>query len=187
MSVVAINAFFYFNKYKKQKEIDRNPDSKYSICEALSATGLRAIRYFLELDREKIKEIVANDMDKKAVDCIEINAIKNNVDRELFKIQQEEASHLLYNNMKTYDIVDLDPYGSAMPLIDSALLSVKSGGLLCVTFTDMPVLCGIYGETTLYKYGTIPYKTSFCHEVIYYLIYLDGKENSTVFYIYLCR
>jgi len=41
--------------------------------------------------------------------------------------------------------------------------------MLCVTFTDMTVLCGNYPETTYYKYGTIPYKTPYCHEVILYL------------------
>jgi tRNA (guanine26-N2/guanine27-N2)-dimethyltransferase len=50
-------------------------------------------------------------------------------------------------------------------MIDAAILSVKSGGLLCVTFTDMPVLCGNYPETSYYKYGSIPYKTHYCHEM----------------------
>jgi len=42
---------------------------------------------------------------------------------------------------------------------------IISIGLLCVTFTDMAVLCGNYGETCLYKYGTIPIKRSYCHEM----------------------
>jgi tRNA (guanine26-N2/guanine27-N2)-dimethyltransferase len=104
-------------------------------------------------------------MDKKAVDCIRLNAEKNNIDMDKFKIYQYEASQLLYTNMKSFDVIDLDPYGSAIPLLDSAIQGINNGGLLCVTFTDMPVLCGNYPETTLYKYGVIPYKTSFCHEV----------------------
>jgi tRNA (guanine26-N2/guanine27-N2)-dimethyltransferase len=72
---------------------------------------------------------------------------------------------LLYSNLNMVDVIDLDPYGSAIALIDSAIVSVKSEGLLCVTFTDMSVLCGNYPETCYYKYGSIPYRTSFCHEV----------------------
>jgi tRNA (guanine26-N2/guanine27-N2)-dimethyltransferase len=157
--VLAINSFFTFNKYKKK------PKNKYSICEALSATGLRAIRYHVEFDKEFVEEIIANDMDIKAVDCINRNTLKNNI-TEKFKTYQKEATQLLYSNLNNFDVIDLDPYGSAIPLIDSALVSVKSEGLLCVTFTDMSVLCGNYPETCYYKYGSIPYRTPFCHEVI---------------------
>lgn len=104
-------------------------------------------------------------MDIKAVDCIKLNKEKNNINSDKFKIFKSEASQLLYSNMKYYDVVDLDPYGSAIPLLDSAVLGIQNGGMLCVTFTDMPVLCGNYPETCLYKYGVIPYKGSFCHEV----------------------
>ena len=41
-----------------------------------------------------------------------------------------------------FDIVDLDPYGSPHLFLDAAVQSVKDGGLLLVTCTDMAVLCG---------------------------------------------
>jgi tRNA (guanine26-N2/guanine27-N2)-dimethyltransferase len=48
----------------------------------------------------------------------------------------------IYRKAKHYfDVVDLDPYGSAIPFLDSAIQSMADGGLLCVTFTDMAVLC----------------------------------------------
>ena len=123
------------------------------------------MRYSKELDDDKIRDVIANDMDLKAVDCILNNAKSNQIDMTKFKIYQEEASKLLYSNMNGYEVIDLDPYGSAMPLLDSGIQGLKNGGLLCVTFTDMTVLCGNYPETTFYKYGSIPYKTPYCHEV----------------------
>jgi tRNA (guanine26-N2/guanine27-N2)-dimethyltransferase len=36
-------------------------------------------------------------------------------------------------------VIDLDPYGSAAPFVDGAVQAVKSGGLICVTCTDMAV------------------------------------------------
>ena len=165
ISVIMINTFFKFNKHRKPREIKFIEQTKFSICECLSATGLRAIRYYLELNKQYVREIIANDMDKKAVDCIHINAEKNNIDKEKFKVYQNEASRLLYSNLNSIEVIDLDPYGSAIPMLDAAIQSLKSGGLLLATFTDMPVLCGIYPETTFYKYGSIPYKTSFCHEM----------------------
>jgi len=38
------------------------------------------------------------------------------------------------------DVVDLDPYGTAAPFIDTAVQAVKDEGLLCVTCTDLAVL-----------------------------------------------
>ena len=37
-----------------------------------------------------------------------------------------------------YDVIDLDPYGTVAPFIDSAVQAVADGGLLCITSTDMP-------------------------------------------------
>jgi hypothetical protein len=45
-------------------------------------------------------------------------------------------------------------------LISFSLLS----GLLCVTATDMAVLCGNTPETCYTKYGAISLKTKSCHE-----------------------
>jgi tRNA (guanine26-N2/guanine27-N2)-dimethyltransferase len=104
-------------------------------------------------------------MDPKAVQSIQENCKKVNTDPNKFQVFQSECSQLLYKNMKMFNIIDLDPYGSAIPLLDSAIQSIQNNGLLCVTFTDMTVLCGKYQETALYKYGVIPYYTSFCHEM----------------------
>lgn len=41
-----------------------------------------------------------------------------------------------------FDMVDLDPYGSAAPFLDAAVQCVNDGGLLCVTCTDLAVLAG---------------------------------------------
>lgn len=75
------------------------------------------------------------------------------------------ASLLMYNNYNKYDIIDLDPYGSVMPFLDSAVQAIKSGGLLCVTCTDMTVLGGNYPEVALTKYNSISIKGDYVHEM----------------------
>ena len=53
-------------------------------------------------------------------------------------------------------MIDLDPYGTAAPFIDSAVQAVSDGGLLCVTCTDMASLSGNQPEACFAKYGSMP-------------------------------
>ena len=64
-----------------------------------------------------------------------------------------------------FTIVDLDPYGSPTPFLDAAVQSTRDGGLMCVTCTDMGVLCGNSPETCHTKYGAIGLKSKCCHEM----------------------
>jgi hypothetical protein len=50
-------------------------------------------------------------------------------------------------------------------------------GLLCVTATDMAVLCGNTPETCYTKYGAISLKTKSCHEFA-----LRRVEHSSIFF-----
>jgi N2,N2-dimethylguanosine tRNA methyltransferase len=56
-----------------------------------------------------------------------------------------------------FDVIDLDPYGSAAPFMDAAVQSVKDGGLLCVTCTDMAVSAPHF---TLVQCATAAHHTS---------------------------
>jgi tRNA G26 N,N-dimethylase Trm1 len=64
-----------------------------------------------------------------------------------------------------FDVIDLDPYGTAVPFLESALSSISDGGLLAVTFTDMAVLCARNPHVCFYKYGASPLSKRFCHEM----------------------
>ena len=69
---------------KRQKHNGIDPDStveqtgKLKILEALSATGLRSIRYAKEVDN--VEQIIANDLSKEAVEMIRRNVKNNNVE-----------------------------------------------------------------------------------------------------------
>jgi tRNA (guanine26-N2/guanine27-N2)-dimethyltransferase len=72
---------------------------------------------------------------------------------------------------EAFTVVDLDPYGSAIPFLDAAVKSVADEGLLCVTCTDMAVLAGGHlSETCFAKYGAISIpNVPFCHEMVHIL------------------
>lgn len=64
-----------------------------------------------------------------------------------------------------FDIIDLDPYGSAVPFLDAAVHSIKEGGMLCITCTDTRVLCGPDLVKCYYYYGTTRAKVHDFNEV----------------------
>uniref|UniRef100_H2ZLY0 tRNA (guanine(26)-N(2))-dimethyltransferase n=1 Tax=Ciona savignyi TaxID=51511 RepID=H2ZLY0_CIOSA len=134
------------------------------ILEALSATGLRSVRFAKELPG--VKQIVANDLSEDAFHLIKQNIDHNNV-CDVVEANQGDATTYMYINRgksKEFDVIDIDPYGSAACFLDSAVQAVKPGGLLCVTCTDMAVMAGNFPGTCWAKYQSVPLKTKACHE-----------------------
>ncbi|KAK5137552.1 hypothetical protein LTR08_008532 [Meristemomyces frigidus] len=148
---------------------------KFRILDALSATGLRALRYGHEIPF--VTSITANDMDRNATKSIRTNAQHNKLEH-LISVNTGNAMGVMYSAAfpaasshgpthvsGKYDVIDLDPYGTAAPFIDSALQALNDGGLLCVTCTDSGVFasCG-YSEKTFSLYGGMPIKGPHSHE-----------------------
>ncbi|KAJ3325117.1 tRNA methyltransferase 1 [Boothiomyces sp. JEL0866] len=134
----------------------------FTIMEALSASGLRSVRYAKEIP--KVSKILTNDLSKDAVKAIERNSKHNKVDG-IVQPNHGDACKVLYTGPE-YDVIDLDPYGSAAPFLDSAVQAVADGGLLCVTCTDLAVLAGSQPESCWAKYGgmNIP-QAPYTHEL----------------------
>jgi tRNA (guanine26-N2/guanine27-N2)-dimethyltransferase len=136
------------------------------ILEALSATGLRSIRYVKEIPN--VAKCVANDISKEAAEAIHRNAVSNECDTSVLQASHNDAVLLMHQHKtpsKQFHVVDLDPYGAPTMFLDSGVQSVSEGGLMCVTCTDMPVLSGVYPETCYAKYNSIPVKGKYCHEM----------------------
>lgn len=148
---------------------------QFRILDALSATGLRALRYAQEIPFAT--SVVANDLDRKAVSSIELNVKHNRLDSKIIAHAGNAIGHMYgvafppldshgpgFFSSK-YDVIDLDPYGTAAPFLDSALHAINDGGLLCVTCTDSGIFasCG-YSEKTFSQYGGMPIKGPHSHE-----------------------
>ncbi|PWY98732.1 N2,N2-dimethylguanosine tRNA methyltransferase [Testicularia cyperi] len=90
------------------------------------------------------------------------------------KLNAGDAITLMYMHReptKRFDVVDLDPYGSAAPFLDGGVQSVSDGGLLCVTCTDLAVLAGHnYPEKCYSQYGGVSIKAEYSHEVALRLV-----------------
>uniref|UniRef100_A0A7S0LH64 tRNA (guanine(26)-N(2))-dimethyltransferase n=1 Tax=Coccolithus braarudii TaxID=221442 RepID=A0A7S0LH64_9EUKA len=136
------------------------------VLDALSASGLRAMRYAKEV--AGLTQVVANDVDPVAVDVMTRNFERNGLSEPLVVPHVGDAARYLHDcrppHGERFEVIDLDPYGSAAPFLDSAVQAVAEGGLLMVTCTDLAVLCGSYPEACSAKYGSFPIKGKYCHE-----------------------
>jgi len=135
------------------------------ICDPLAATGIRGLRYASEVDG--VEYVLLNDVNPKAAELAIENVKLNNLE-SLVDITCSDARLILlkHSSPKTrFDVIDVDPFGSPVPFIESSIRALRDGGLLCLTATDMPPLCGKYPLTCLRKYGGLPLKVDFCHEI----------------------
>lgn len=135
------------------------------ILEGLSASGLRSVRFGLEVPG--VREIIANDFDRNAVMYIQKNIEKNKLE-DLVTANYGDVSMVMYSNRDyedRFDVIDLDPYGSPARFLDGAVQSVSDGGLLCITCTDTAILCGNAPETCFSKYRGMSLRANFCHEM----------------------
>lgn len=157
----------------------------FTILDALSATGLRALRYAQELPF--VTSVTANDLTPSAVEAIRRNAEHNGIESKIIATLGDARAHmysLLTEEVardhergkhgkknkpkgKRYNVIDLDPYGTAAPFLDAAVNAVRDdGGLLCVTCTDSGVWASNgYPEKAYSLYGGIPLKGFYSHEV----------------------
>jgi tRNA (guanine26-N2/guanine27-N2)-dimethyltransferase len=138
---------------------------KISACEPLTGCGIRGLRLAREV--EGVSKIVINDISPEAAKLAQFN-VKSDKSTRRFKVVNEDANLLLNRYAaprRRFDYVDIDPFGSPAPYLDSAVRALRNGGLLASTATDMAPLCGVHPQACIRKYGGKPLRTEYCHEL----------------------
>jgi len=136
-----------------------------SVCEPLTGCGIRGIRFATEA--KGIRKIVVNDINPKAAKLAKLNAERSKLTERVL-VMNEDANLLLSRYAaprKRFDYIDVDPFGSPAPYMDSAIRALRDGGLLALTATDMAPLCGVHHKACVRKYGGKPLRTGYCHEL----------------------
>ena len=148
LSILAIQVF--------QKQENR----EINICDLFGGSGIRGVRYKNEI--EGVGEVSINDISETANHYerhnIELNNLKD------IEVYQHDASMFLRMKRGEFDVIDIDPFGTPSPFLDSAGYCARRNSLLCVTATDTSALCGTYEEPCIRKYNAKPYKSEYCHE-----------------------
>ena len=148
LSILAIQVF--------QKEQER----EINICDLFGGSGIRGIRYKNEIDG--VGEVSINDISETANHFERYNIELNDLND--VEVYQHDASMFLRMKRGEFDVIDIDPFGTPSPFLDSAGYCSRRNSLLCVTATDTSALCGTYPEPCIRKYNSKPYKSEYCHE-----------------------
>jgi tRNA (guanine26-N2/guanine27-N2)-dimethyltransferase len=113
--------------------------------DAMGATGVRGLRIATECG----VGVTINDRDPEACEIIRRNVACSD---PKIKVTCRNVHSLL--SERRYDAVDLDPFGSPAPFIDSSIRGC--GRFLMVTATDTAPLCGAHRRAGIRRYFASP-------------------------------
>lgn len=149
---------------------------KLIIADIMAGTGIRTIRFLLET--KKVEEIHVNDFSEKSVKLIKENLKLNKINfnrisqnknmddknrNDKIKISNFDANLFLLNS-KGFNYIDIDPFGSPIKFLDSAISRISRNGILAVTATDTSALSGTYKSACSRKYWAVPLRNYMMHE-----------------------
>ncbi|NUL81473.1 MAG: hypothetical protein HUU60_01970 [Armatimonadetes bacterium] len=141
-------------------EAERNGRS-LTVLELMAGVGLRTRRYLAEAP---VRAILANDANPDAHNVLK-ESLEGNEKAELTNELAQRLLARLYLEDRRFDWVDLDPFGSPSPFFPWCLGAARWDGLLYVTATDAPVLCGAQRSEALKAYDAVAYLGKECHEL----------------------
>lgn len=130
-------------------------EKRFSALDILGGSGVRGLR----IEKECGADVTINDRNPGAIKIIEMNKKLNDSNAKITKL---DASKCFPKGF--YDYIDIDPYGTPVPFIDSAIRSIKNHGVIGVTATDLPNLTGTNMEKGIKLYHSRIIRNYFSHE-----------------------
>lgn len=124
-------------------------------ADPLTGVGAKALRLLKEA---RIAKALVNDLNPTALKAL-IRAAELNGLNERIEVYNEEANLFLQRlgaPGRRPVTIDIDPFGSPVPFLDSALKVIADGGMLSATATDTAVLSGLYQRVALRRYFGVP-------------------------------
>jgi tRNA (guanine26-N2/guanine27-N2)-dimethyltransferase len=135
-------------------------NTDWRVLDGLAGTGVRGVRYAVE--GPPPREVVLNDANPVAVALCHRNAEVNGV-AGFVTVTKDRLERTLHADR--FDMVDVDPFGSPASFMAGAVRAVRKNGLLALTATDTPALCGSRPKPCLRRYHARPWRGDAMHEV----------------------
>lgn len=160
---VFYNPVMEFNRSLSISLLNNISRKHMKIALPLAATGVRGIRFIRELRKGKVSEVKFNDIHVKAFEYTMLNLQLNDISKDVVVSSMDANLFLLQN--EGFDYIDIDPYGSPSPFLESAVKKLSRGGILAVTATDTAALCSAKPKACLRKYWSRPMWNEQMHEI----------------------
>jgi tRNA (guanine26-N2/guanine27-N2)-dimethyltransferase len=128
------------------------------VLDPTAATGIRGIRYYKETGA---KDVTLLEINEKASKIAKKNMAFNKVRARLLNQSIQEFAN---SAAETFDVIDLDPFGSIVPNLYDIMKLAHDGTYLFLTATDTAVLCGAQERACLRIYDAKPMHNELCHE-----------------------
>lgn len=162
-----IKLFHFGNKISKELEVFYNPDMKLNrdtsllfinsyfnepilYCDPMAASGIREMR-FVKTIPHKFSKLVCGDISKTALNTMKKHCKINKLPTKKISFMRANALNTL--SSQYFHMIELDPFGTPVPFLDTALQRIKHNGILTITATDTAALCGTYPRTGLRRYA----------------------------------
>jgi tRNA (guanine26-N2/guanine27-N2)-dimethyltransferase len=131
------------------------------VLDGLTGSGIRAVRFARELDPGDRNLIITGvDLKTESIVSAEELAFRNRV-----QVDFHQGDLNTFCGTRRYHYIDIDPYGSPVPFLQSALISSKKNGIVAVTATDTAALTGSVPRVARRRYGISLGRTHFMQEV----------------------
>ncbi|MEM3372891.1 MAG: hypothetical protein QXF76_01610 [Candidatus Anstonellales archaeon] len=140
-----------------------NENRKLVLLDGFCSSGIRGFRYLTET--EKVKELHFVDVDSRVKEVIHKNIELNSLQNFSINYHQEEFNRFLRIFKKKFDFIEIDPFGSPLAYLESAIHSLNNNGYLSITATDTQVLCGSNNSACRRYYGSKSLNNFLCHEL----------------------
>ena len=173
---VFYNSIMKFNRDISIVLLEAVKNKEMKIGLPLAGSGVRGIRLLKELKKNKIEQIHFNDYSEKAIELINKNIKLNKLNTGKNKVKQKNKTkdkiiihnkdaNLFLRQSKGFDYIDIDPFGTPNPYLDSAMIKLSRKGILAITATDTSALCGTFPKACRRKYWAEPLRNELKHEI----------------------
>ena len=140
---------------------------KLRILDGLAASSLRSRRWLNELPPALAEQldIISVDRDEESISWALANHEKhppNNSNSEQLSIQKGDLRQIVYSG--GWQWLEIDPYGSPIPFLDSAMQNLARKAILQVSATDTAALCGTYPQVTRRRYAANAVNDTVTHD-----------------------
>ena len=138
-------------------------DSPARIALPLAGSGIRGLRFLAECN-DNVKLLALNDYSECFSEAFSSRLKSNKLDDSKVICSEDDANLFLLKSTG-FDYIDIDPFGTPNPFLDSAVQRIARKGILAVTATDTSALAGTYLGPCRRKYWGEPLRNWLKHYV----------------------